>query len=120
MSGQHDLFAPRSFTFNPREAFHAPSVEMSAGLRAAPQAADPETMAGRVAAFFRGRPDEWIDGRELMTVAGSYGWRTRVSDIRRAPYNMRIDNRQRRVGRFVVSEYRYVPAGADVDLGGAA
>lgn len=77
-----------------------------------------DTMAGRVAAFFKARPGEWIDGRELMAVAGSYGWRTRCSDIRRPPHSMTIDNRQRRVGRFVVSEYRYVPA-AGSPLGGA-
>lgn len=76
-----------------------------------------QTMAGRVAAYFRARPSVWIDGRDLMAVAGSYGWRTRCSDIRRPPYSMTIENRQRRVGSYVVSEYRYVPV---EDLGGAA
>ena len=66
------------------------------------------TLAGIVAAYFKARPGQWIDGRDLMTVAGSYGWRTRVSDCRRPPYNLRIDNRQRRVGQYTVSEYMLV------------
>ena len=74
------------------------------------------TMAGRVAAFFKSQPNRWIDGREVMTIAGSYGWRTRISDCRRAPYNMRIDNRQRRVQQYTVSEYMFVP---DVAAGAA-
>src|SRR5262245_57772510 len=62
----------------------------------------------RLAAFFTSRSDEWVDGRELSTVRGSYAWRTRVSDLRRSPYNLTIENRQRRVGRHIVSEYRLV------------
>jgi hypothetical protein len=55
----------------------------------------------------------WIDGRELGQVAGSYAWRTRVSELRRPPFVMTIENRQRRVHRadsshVVVSEYRFV------------
>lgn len=66
----------------------------------------------RLAAFFRAHPDTWIDGRDLGLVAGSYAWRTRVSNLRRPPFAMVIENRQRRVrgpdGPHVVSEYRYV------------
>lgn len=67
-----------------------------------------------LAEFFKARPLVWIDGRELE-IAGRYAWRTRVSDLRRAPYFMNIENRQRRIARedgtmYVVSEYRYVPA----------
>jgi hypothetical protein len=68
----------------------------------------------RLANLFRRSPGRWFDGRELATVAGCYGWRSRVSDIRRAPYNLRVENRQRTVTQpdgsvFVVSEYRLVP-----------
>ena len=67
--------------------------------------------------FFRERPNEWIDGRKLETIAGRYAWRTRVSDLRilRA---MTIENRQRRITPpkdrpllkpYTVSEYRFVP-----------
>ncbi len=68
-----------------------------------------------LADLFRERPLVWIDGRELE-IAGRYAWRTRISDLRRLPFNMTIDNRQRRVGRpdgthYVVSEYRFVPVG---------
>jgi hypothetical protein len=70
--------------------------------------------AERLANFFRRSPGRWFDGRELATVAGCYGWRSRVSDVRRAPFLMTIENRQRAVRQadgtqFTISEYRYVP-----------
>lgn len=71
-----------------------------------------------LAAFFRARPGVWVDGRELSTLAGTYAWRSRCSDLRRAPYSMAIANRQRRVKRpddtsfVIISEYRYEPASA--------
>jgi hypothetical protein len=95
-----------------------PEPESGITTGSEPVPTDHATMAARVAAFFRARPGEWIDGRELMNVAGSYGWRTRISDCRRAPYFMRIDNRQRKVERFTVSEYMFVAE--DRVLGGAA
>lgn len=69
-------------------------------------------LCDRLAAFFRRRPDEWIDGRELSRVAGSYAWRTRASDLRFFPYGMVIANRVRVVtkpdgSKYRVSEYRY-------------
>lgn len=68
-----------------------------------------KSLADRLAEFFRSRPGQWIDGRQLAHVAGSYAWRTRVSDLRRAPYFMTITNRQRRVRvgdkTFIISEY---------------
>lgn len=71
------------------------------------------TRAEILAEFFKRRPLVWIDGRELE-IAGRYAWRSRVSDLRRAPFLMRIENRQRRVQRadgehVTVSEYRFVP-----------
>src|SRR5690348_9909747 len=75
---------------------------------------DGMTLCAKLAAYFRQFPNHWIDGRALAHVAGSYAWRTRVSDLRKPPFNMAIENRQvkRRSGdeTFVVSEYRYVPA----------
>jgi hypothetical protein len=67
----------------------------------------------QLARYFQARPGEWIDGRQLE-VAGRYAWRTRVSDLRRAPYSMTIENRLRRVQRddghtYLISEYRLVP-----------
>jgi len=69
--------------------------------------------SARLANFFRRSPGQWIDGRVLATVAGCYGWRSRVSDVRRAPYHLTIENRQRMVRQpdgsvFTVSEYRLV------------
>jgi hypothetical protein len=71
------------------------------------------TRAERLAAFFRERPGCWIDGRRLGAIGGCYAWRSRVSDLRRAPFYMEIENRLRAVstddGLITVSEYRFVP-----------
>jgi len=73
-----------------------------------------------LAQFLRRQPNIWVDGREFGAIGGCYGWRTRLSDLRRPPFNMRIANRQRRVrvdGReFIVSEYRFEPDGAAQQL----
>ena len=69
-------------------------------------------MCDRLAVFFRAHPGVWIDGRELAEVAGAYAWRSRVSDLRRAPYSMAIENRQRKVGDYTISEYRFAVPGA--------
>jgi hypothetical protein len=75
------------------------------------------TRAERLAAFFHKRPDYWVDGRTLATIGGCYAWRSRVSDLRRAPFLMTIDNRQRTIvtenGPVVISEYRFVPAAVE-------
>jgi hypothetical protein len=77
------------------------------------------TLVNRLAAYFVSRPGVWLDGRRLAQIAGNYAWRTRVSDLRRAPFLMTIENRQRRArtpqGSYVVSEYRFVPASAEID-----
>jgi hypothetical protein len=71
------------------------------------------TLVSRLAAFFRERPGCWIDGRRLGPIAGSYAWRTRISDLRRAPFHMQIENRIRSIrtedGAITISEYRYAP-----------
>ena len=71
------------------------------------------TMAGRVAALLRERPNTWIDGREFSRIAGYAGWRTRISNVRRRPYLMRVRNRQRPVHvddhTITISEYMYEP-----------
>lgn len=70
------------------------------------------SLAARLAQFFHRRPNVWIDGRTLATIAGNYGWRTRVSELRKPPFNMTIENRQRHVrvrgAAFTISEYRFV------------
>lgn len=72
-----------------------------------------ETRVHRLAAFFLERPGCWVDGRVLAPIAGAYAWRTRISDLRRAPFLMTIENRQRTIqagdGPCVISEYRYQP-----------
>lgn len=74
----------------------------------------PSSLCASLAALFRAHRGEWLDGRELARVAGAYGWRTRISELRRPPYTMHIRNRQRRIARgdgsrFVVSEYAWLP-----------
>lgn len=71
------------------------------------------TMAEKLSLYLNERRGQWIDGKELSTVAGGYAWRTRVSDLRRSPYSMSIENRQRVIAtadgrRFKVSEYRTI------------
>jgi hypothetical protein len=66
----------------------------------------------KLAEVFRSRPLEWIDGRELSTIAGCYGWRSRCADLRKR--GMCIENQQRRFvtadgSVYVDSRYRYVP-----------
>ena len=79
---------------------------------------DSMSLAARLSRYFDDRPDRWINGLELARVAGSYAWRTRVSNLRRAPYHKHIQNRVRRVRRpdgstYLVSEYRFsIGAGA--------
>ena len=60
---------------------------------------DTATFTGRVAAYFQARPNQWIDGRELAKVGGAYAWRSRVSDCRKPPYSLTIENRVRRVDK---------------------
>ena len=75
------------------------------------------TLTETLAAYFLARPNAWIDGMEIASVAGSYAWRSRCSDVRRT-FGMVIENRQRRMRgtperdyrQYVISEYRYVPA----------
>ena len=47
-----------------------------------------------VARYFLARPNQWIDARDLMQVAGICGWRTRVSNARKK-YGMNITNQNK-------------------------
>ncbi len=60
----------------------------------------------RLADYFEANRGRWIDGRELATIAGAYAWRTRLSECRRAPYLLTVENRIRFVGKVKISEYR--------------
>lgn len=73
-----------------------------------------ETLNDRLEAYLRARPNIWIDGKTLAQSFGGYGWRSRVSDVRRR--GLRIDNRvithrdERTHTSYKSSLYRYVPA----------
>jgi hypothetical protein len=79
------------------------------------------TLTDRLALYFKSRPNRWTDATALEVVAGRQGWRTRCSELRRAPHFMTIQNSIRRwpSGRKR-SMYRYVPPqpeqGAQLDL----
>ena len=70
---------------------------------------DRATFVTAVADHFKANPNIWIDGMTLAKLGGEYAWRSRVSDCR-CKLGLNIENRQRRNGTYVVSEYRYVPA----------
>ncbi len=71
--------------------------------------AAPTSLNEKLAAYFKSRPNVWLDGRELSKVAGAYAWRSRISNLRKPPFNLTIENRLRRERGFTVSEYRLVP-----------
>ena len=104
---QTDLFAlarvPRRHVAFDTDAFGSRRCETTAR--------QVDTFWCRVAALF--------DGKVVMEIAGCYGWRTRISELRRSPYNLNIKNKMYKQGRYTVSEYRLV-APASPDLGGAA
>lgn len=77
-----------------------------------------------LAAFFLAHPGEWLCALDLE-FAGRQAWRTRVSDLRRAPFSMRIENRQRHVqianhDVITISEYMFVPEGSSTGEGAAS
>lgn len=63
-----------------------------------------------VAAYFRARPGQWIDGLVIREFAGGYGgWSARIRQARKL-FDMKIVNRVRVIeGGRKVSEYRWVP-----------
>lgn len=72
------------------------------------------TLNDKLAAYFKERPGQWLDGRVLSQIAGHYAWRSRCSDLRRL-FSMDIQNKQQRLTNidgkpYTVSYYRYVPA----------
>ena len=77
----------------------------------------PDSLAERLAEYLKARPNRWINAREFFAIAGSFGWRSRLSDCRRAPHYMRIVNRQRRIApdpmqpdkKITITEYRFEP-----------
>lgn len=65
----------------------------------------------QLARYFQKRPNQWISAITLMQQFGLLSSRTRISECRQPPFNMRIDNRCRVVkakyGHTKISEYRY-------------
>lgn len=70
-----------------------------------------DSRCARLARLFVENRGKWIDGRILAAEGGIYAWRSRVAELRQAPWLLSIDNQQRRVtdergGTFVISEYK--------------
>ena len=63
------------------------------------------TYTDKVVQLLRRQRGKWIDGLRIAEVGGAYGWRSRISDARRLR-GLTIQNRQRHVGKRVISEYR--------------
>lgn len=84
-----------------------------------------EKLRDVVAAHFRAHPGEWVSMQTLAQIAGTGGWRTRVSQCHRE-LGMVFDKRQysKRLpdGRVIrCSERRYLPVGQQaLPLQGAA
>lgn len=61
------------------------------------------SLCDRLADYFRSRPDQWIDARQLLPIAGFAAWRTRLSELRKPPYNLDIRNETRRVKKHDIN-----------------
>lgn len=69
------------------------------------------TRAERLADYFQRRPGQWLSAFDLADVGGLLSFRTRVSELRRPPFNLDVENRVRRGQRadgtpYSISEYR--------------
>jgi hypothetical protein len=68
-----------------------------------------QTYRDRVAAYFKAKPGQWIDGLEIARVGGVYAYRTRISDCRQE-LGMTIENKVIRLDDGTrASLYRYLP-----------
>lgn len=54
-----------------------------------------DNFCARLAKYLIEHRGEWIDGLTLARIGGAYAWRSRLSEIRRAPWFLTIENRQR-------------------------
>lgn len=70
---------------------------------------DNRTFRSNARHLLASRAGEWVDAMEIAKVAGAMAWRTRLSELRTID-GLRVENRQRKVGKRTVSEYRLVPS----------
>jgi len=64
----------------------------------------------KVYKLFLANPNKYISADRLAKVGGKYAWRTRTSEVRKAPYCLFIVNRQRQAkAGHTISEYVYHP-----------
>ena len=67
------------------------------------------SLTEKLAGHFALRPGVWVNGYDLMRIGGSFAFRTRISELRRAPWSMAIENRVERHPGRTETFYRYVP-----------
>lgn len=73
-----------------------------------------ENLRDKVADHFKANAGKWISMQELAAIAGTGGWRTRVSECR-VILGMHLENRTARVQlangeKITQSHYQYRPA----------
>jgi len=57
------------------------------------------TLTDKLERFLLEHPNTWLDGKDIAGLAGTYAWRSRVSDVRKR-FRLRgwdIINRQKRI-----------------------
>jgi hypothetical protein len=89
--------------------FSAPKPDTPKRDRTSRQSADADFFA----AYFRSRPNTWISALELMNLRACLSFRTRISDLRYAPYEMQIVNKQATVSGTRRSFYKFIPVSGE-------
>ena len=71
-----------------------------------------DSMCARIARHLLAHRGQWIDGQVLSKLGGYAAYRTRISDLRKAPWCLNVENRYRHMKdgdrKWIVSEYRCV------------
>lgn len=71
-----------------------------------------DSCCAKVARLLLSRRGEWISARDLAQVGGIGGWRTRVSNLRKAPWYLDVEAKVWNEGKRKYSAYRVLPAQA--------
>lgn len=73
-----------------------------------------DTLLQRLATHFKSHSNEWIDGLDLQSVAGSYAWRSRLAELR-TKLGLDVENKLERNDGVVKSSYMlHMPARQNV------
>lgn len=64
------------------------------------------TLNDKLESFFRSRPNKWLRMQRIAEVAGTGGFRNRITDLR-LQRKLKIENRKFKKNGYTVSEYRF-------------